>query len=335
MKSFSVVILAAGVGKRMKSKTPKVMHNMCGRPMLFYVVDTAKRLKPEKIVLVVGKKIDKKYFIGAYCNTPLQFVVQDPPLGTGDAVLKTESMFKDVEAYRLSRRAKAGNTPLLILCGDVPLLKSSTLRELIKFHYKIKASATVLTAIVPDPSLYGRIIRRGNKLIKIVEDQDASPEEKEISEINSGIYVFEKTPLFEALQEIKPVNAQKEYYLTDTIEILRKKGLPVSAYKTPDYHEVLGINTRRTLTEVENILQDRIIENFQLEGVTVEEPETTHIDFDVQIGKDTLIHPRAHILGNTKIGKNCEIGAGTRIRNSKISPGTIIGEDSSIENAQL
>lgn len=319
MKPLSIIILAAGVGKRMKSDVPKVLHPICGRPLLSYVVETAQALKPRKIVLVVGREDGqiKKFFKKAH------FVVQYPPLGTGDAVIQTQPVFQKFDGS------------ILVLCGDVPLLTKATLTALIRFHYKVKAVATVLTAVVPEPSLYGRIIRRGDELLKIVEDQDASPSEKKINEINSGIYVFDKLFLFEALQEIKPSNTQKEYYLTDIIEILHKKGLSVATYKAPDYHEVLGINTRKALVDVQSILQSRIITRLQLEGVTIKNPNTTNIDFDVQVGRDTIIYPGAQILGSTKLGKGCEIGANVKIVNSKISSGSQIGEGSTIENASL
>jgi len=322
MNPFSAIILAAGIGKRMKSRIPKVLHPICGKPMLFYVVQTAISLKPAKLVVVVSPEMDEIKGLFSKGHTP-KFIVQDLPLGTGDAVIKTQSVFQNFDGS------------ILVLCGDVPLITVATLTKLVKFHHKMGAAATVLTAVVQEPSLYGRIICNGDKIIRIVEDADAVQSEKEINEINTGIYVFEKTPLFDALHKIQPLNTQNEYYLTDTLELLHKKGLPVYPFRAPDCQETIGINTRKTLTEVEQILQFRIIEHLQLEGVTIENPETVRIDADVKIGSDTVIHPGARILGQTQIGDGCEIGANTLIANSKLSSRTKIGDGSSIENATL
>ncbi|MDI6840391.1 MAG: sugar phosphate nucleotidyltransferase [bacterium] len=248
MSPFSVVILAAGIGKRMKTKIPKVMHLLCGKPILSYVIETAKSLNPSKIVVVVSPGIDNKHLLDispTQCDSPIQFVVQNPPKGTGDAVLCTQPVFNEFDGS------------ILVLCGDVPLLTTLTLNKLIKLHQAKGAVATILTAVVPDPSSYGRIVREGNEVMRIVEEADASQVEKEISEVNTGIYVFEKAPLFDALHKVKPSNAQREFYLTDTIEILRKMGLKICAFKVDDYHETIGINTKAALAEVESILQSR------------------------------------------------------------------------------
>jgi bifunctional UDP-N-acetylglucosamine pyrophosphorylase/glucosamine-1-phosphate N-acetyltransferase len=321
MKKLGIIILAAGEGKRMKSKIPKVLHHLCGKPMLLYVVDVGLKLKPSKIVIVISPKINE--MIEEIQQPPIQYVIQDPPRGTGDAVLTAEHLFNDF----------GGN--ILILCGDVPLIKLDTLTQLIKFHCKNKGEATILTAEVQDPSLYGRIVRKGEEVVKIVEDKEASPKEKEIREINTGIYVFEKRALFLALHQVTPLNMQSEYYLTDTIEILCKKGKKVYTLKTPNWQEVLGINTRKALAEVERILQKKIIEHHQLSGVTIKNPGNTVIDFDVKIGTNTLIYPGVQLRGRTCIEKDCEIGANTIIIDSTISSETKIGENSTIKDAIL
>jgi UDP-N-acetylglucosamine diphosphorylase/glucosamine-1-phosphate N-acetyltransferase len=258
MKKSTVIILAAGQGKRMKSSIPKVLHPLCGKPMISYVVDTAKSLSPTRIVVVVGVKSGEiKETLKRAGNTPLQFAIQDPPHGTGDAVMCAEQALKGYDGS------------VLILCGDVPLLRSDTIRKLVEFHESKQGAATVLTAVLPDPFSYGRIVREGDRVLKIVEQKDASDAEKKINEINTGIYVFEKSLLFEALHKVKPSNAQEEYYLTDTVQILCKEGKDVYGFSTPDWHEVTGINTRETLAEMEQTLQARI------GGVTVKNPVKT------------------------------------------------------------
>lgn len=327
--TVSVVILAAGIGKRMKSDLPKVLHPICGKPMLWYVTDNARQtiaslpdMNADKIVIVTGK--DTSRFRSCVPGIPAEFVVQFPPLGTGDAVLKTEEIL-------MSRK----DGRVIILCGDVPALRVETLRQLLIYHCSKKAAATILTAVLPDAGSYGRIIRKGEKVLKIVEAVDANEKEKHVREINSGIYIFEKSKLFAALHKVKPLNAQMEYYLTDTIEIMQKKGLNIYAYAAPDWHEIMGINTRKELWERESMIQARIIEKAQLDGVTIRNPNNTRIDWDVYIGKDSVIESGAELLGRTYIGEKCIIGQNVKIINSKISSGSEIGEGSTIEDAEL
>jgi len=305
----------------MKSNTPKVLHPLCGKPLIHYVLNTAKSLTIEKIVLVIGH--GKGSMRESIKDNYIEFVEQDPPTGTGDAVLRTEATLGDF------------NCNVLILSGDVPLLKKNTIEELLNVHNKEKATATILTVDLEDPKSYGRIVRKGSEVIKIVEYKDANSKEREIKEINTGIYVFEKNALFEALKEIKPDNVQKEYYITDTIDIIKGKGGHISAYKTNSPEEVAGINTRKDLTEMEKILQAQIIEGHQLSGVTVKDPASTKIDADVRIGKDTVIHPYTSILGNTTIGEYCSIGPNAVVINSNISNNSRVGEFTRIEGVNL
>ncbi|MFA5032701.1 MAG: sugar phosphate nucleotidyltransferase [bacterium] len=320
-RSIGVIILAAGEGKRMHSDLPKVLHPICGKPLLWYVKETAKNIKSAKVVAVVSKNREK--IESCIEDKTIEFVIQFPPRGTGDAVLKAEEALKDFDGL------------VIVLCGDVPLIKEETLRKLIDYHLSKKASATILTTILPDAGAYGRIVRKGERVVKIVESVDANEKEKKINEINSGIYVFDKEELFSALHKINPSNAQKEYYLTDTIEIIQKKGLAVYGFAASDWQEVMGINNRKELTERELILQKRIIEKMQLKGVTIKNPSNTRIDWDVEIGENTIIETGVELLGQTFIGKNCILGRNAKIIDSKISDGSEIGEDSNIEDAEL
>ncbi len=244
MNKLAVIILAAGKGTRMKSDLPKVFHEILGEPMLTYVLETVKKLVPEQTYLVVGHKRD--LIMDYYKDWPLKFVIQDQQLGTGHAISQVKPFLEDFSGT------------VLILAGDVPLLSEKTLKKLIDFHHKNKAAATDLTAMLDDAGNYGRIVR-GNKgeILKIVEKKDASPEDLKIKEINTGTFCFDKDALYVALAEVKPNNVQKEYYLTDTLEILKKKNLPVFACTADDPAETIGINTREELVSVEKTMISR------------------------------------------------------------------------------
>lgn len=225
----------------MKSDLPKVFHDLGGQPMLAYVIETVKKLNPAKILIVVGHK--KELIIDYFKDSKVEFVVQTEQLGTGHAVMQAKDSLQNFD----------GN--VLVLAGDVPLLSLQTLQDLVKFHGQHKAAVTDLTAELPDAGSYGRIIREADgELVKIVEKKDASAEELKIKEFNSGTFCFDKKALFEALAEVKAENAQKEYYLTDTVEICKNKGLPVYAFKTNNASEVLGVNTKEQLLELERLL---------------------------------------------------------------------------------
>jgi UDP-N-acetylglucosamine diphosphorylase/glucosamine-1-phosphate N-acetyltransferase len=241
MHNLVIVILAAGKGVRMNSDLPKVFHRILGEPMLSYVLRTATKLKPQAIYLVVGHK--RELLLDYYKDWPVTFVVQEEQLGTGHAVLQVEPYLKDFSGT------------VLVLAGDVPLISERTLRELIEFHQRNHAAVTDLTAELEDPGSYGRVVRKENgEIIKIVEKKDASPEELKIKEINTGTFCFDKEALFAALKEVRAENAQGEYYLTDTVEILKAKGFPVFAYRTENSTEILGINTKEELDKVEDFL---------------------------------------------------------------------------------
>ncbi|MBN2057933.1 MAG: NTP transferase domain-containing protein [Candidatus Saganbacteria bacterium] len=241
---LAVIILAAGKGTRMKSDLPKVFHEILGEPMLTYVLDTVDQLRPKQTYLVVGHKRD--LLMDYYKDRRLKFVVQDEQLGTGHAVMQAKPYLEDFSGT------------VLVLAGDVPLLSAKTLKGLLDFHRQNKAAATDLTAVLADAGNYGRIVRsRAGEILKIVEKKDASPEELKIKEINTGTFCFDKTALYAALAEVRPNNAQQEYYLTDTLEILKQKKLPVFAFQAKDPGETLGINTKEELVAVEKLLLAR------------------------------------------------------------------------------
>ena len=233
--------MAAGKGKRMKSDLPKVLHRLGGKPMVEYVVETAKKVEVEKIILVVGHKREKTQDL--LKHLPVEFVIQEEQLGTGHAVMQAKDHLANFDG------------DVLILCGDMPLLKSDTVRRLLEEHRRKKAVATVLTAILEDPSGYGRIIRDEKGMVqKIVEDKDASADEKKVKEINTGTFCFDCKSLFSVLDKITPDNKQKEYYLTNVLKLLRRKSFPIWAVVAPDPQEGLGINSQEELEKIEEIL---------------------------------------------------------------------------------
>jgi UDP-N-acetylglucosamine diphosphorylase/glucosamine-1-phosphate N-acetyltransferase len=241
MSDLAAIILAAGKGTRMKSDLPKVFHEVLGEPMLSYVIRTVQKLKPQKILVVVGHQ--RHLIMDYYKDWPVEFVVQAEQLGTGHAVLQAEPKLREFSGQ------------VLVLAGDVPLISEATMRQLVDFNIKNKAAATDLTARLPDAGNYGRIVRQANgEILKIVEKKDALPAELKIKEINTGTFCFEKEVLFSALKEVKAENSQKEYYLTDTIHILKNKGLPVFAFPAENPAETLGINTKEELIEIEKII---------------------------------------------------------------------------------
>lgn len=305
-----VVILAAGLGTRMKSGLVKVLHLVGGQPMIIYPLSVAERLNPERILVVVGFQGDRiretcLEFRGIEAKSSLEFVLQEKPLGTGHAMMQVEPHLKGSE----------GN--ILVLCGDVPLLREQTLWRLLDKHIETGASISLLTVEVPDPTGYGRIIRDRNGLIsRIVEERDAQPQEKQIKEINSGIYCFQADFLFSALKQISCHNRQGEYYLTDVLEIARVSGIKVEALLTDEATEVMGINNRRDMAKAESVLRWRTAERMMLDGVTILHPESTFIDATVEIGRDTILFPHTYLQGQTRIGQRCRILPGSQIIDS-------------------
>jgi bifunctional UDP-N-acetylglucosamine pyrophosphorylase/glucosamine-1-phosphate N-acetyltransferase len=311
MSDLHVVVLAAGKGTRMKSEYPKVLHRVAGRPMLEHVLDTAARLGPVSTTVVVGHGAQAVREALAH-RSGIEWVVQEPQLGTAHALLTTESVL-----------SSAAGT-LLLLSGDVPLLAEGTLGALLQRRSEADAAAVVLTAVLPDPHGYGRIVRSGERIARIVEDRDASPSERAIREINSGIYAFALDGLFEALKGIAAENAQREYYLTDLVAIFLSQGLGVDTLIVANPDEIVGINSRLELAEVSRIVRDAKNRELMAAGVTIEDPATTYVDRDATVGADTVLHPGVSLEGKTTIGKDAEIHSGVRLVNAQIGDRAIV-----------
>jgi bifunctional UDP-N-acetylglucosamine pyrophosphorylase/glucosamine-1-phosphate N-acetyltransferase len=305
MSDLHVVILAAGKGTRMKSALPKVLHRVAGRPMLDFVLRASIGLSPRTITVVVGHLAESVK--AALRDRPeIRVVVQDPQLGTGHALLQTAPVLELVSGS------------VMLLSGDVPLLRADTLRQIAQTHREASAAATVLTALVERPYGYGRIVRTNGKIARIVEERDASPAERQIKEINSGIYAFELKGLFTALRGLGTENAQGEYYLPDLIRTYRRQQRVVETVTLEHADQVRGINSRTELAEVSRIVRQTKNEELMAAGVTIEDPATTFIDPDVQVGADTVIHPGVYLEGQTRVGTACEIHSGVRIVDSTL-----------------
>jgi bifunctional UDP-N-acetylglucosamine pyrophosphorylase/glucosamine-1-phosphate N-acetyltransferase len=297
------ILLAAGLGTRMKSKTPKVLHPVCGQPMLAFSLAAAQSACTEKPVVVIGHGAEA---VSEYVGDAGRCVVQDPQLGTGHAVLQAESLLR-------------GKSDLvLVTYADMPLLRPETLTRLVETQQQNPGPVTMLTVIAPDPRSFGRVVRAPDGSVQaIVEEAVASPEQLSIHELNVGAYCFRGDWLWEALHRI-PVSQKGEYFLTDTIELAVKAGLPVQAIVTEDQAEIIGINTRLHLAEAEAAMRKRINAAHMLAGVTLVDPATVYIQAGVKIGRDTVIWPNTYLEGNTKIGEGCRIGPETVVRDSFI-----------------
>jgi bifunctional UDP-N-acetylglucosamine pyrophosphorylase / glucosamine-1-phosphate N-acetyltransferase len=312
----------------MKSQLPKVLHPISGLPIIGRVLRTAAALNPASINVVVGHGADTlRQAVGAFkiagLTAPIRFVEQEQQLGTGHALLQTRSLLE----------GQAGS--VVLLSGDVPLLSSATLEALLATHDDSAAAATVVTANFQRPFGYGRIIRTGGKISKIVEERDASDVQRKIAEINSGIYAFALEPLFTALDGISTANSQGEYYLPDLIAIYRKQHKPVATYTVAWADEIRGVNSRTELAEVSSMVRQQKNEELMAAGVTLIDPATTYIDADVVVGPDTVIHPCVFLEGNTQIGAACEIHAGSRIVNSTIGDRVCVRNHSVVTDAAV
>ncbi|MEO3947915.1 bifunctional UDP-N-acetylglucosamine diphosphorylase/glucosamine-1-phosphate N-acetyltransferase GlmU [Gorillibacterium sp. CAU 1737] len=304
------IVLAAGQGKRMKSKLYKVLHPVCGKPMVGHVVDVLDRLDCERRVVVVGHGAEK---VQEALSGRTEFALQEQQLGTGHAVLQAKELLGEAEGMTF------------VLYGDTPLIREESLREMIGMAEREGTAAVVLTAEMENPFGLGRILRdEAGALIGIVEEKDCTPEQAQIREINTGIYCFENRKLFAALGKVTNQNAQGEYYLTDVISILRESGEKVAVYRTPDWTEGIGVNDRAALSEAEAIMKARINRKHMLNGVSIQDPAATYIEADVVIGADTRILPGTVLRGKTEIGEDCLIGPNADIQDSTVQDGAEI-----------
>jgi bifunctional UDP-N-acetylglucosamine pyrophosphorylase / glucosamine-1-phosphate N-acetyltransferase len=328
---LDVLILAAGLGTRMKSDKAKVLHRLGGRPLVAHVCRTAATLDPHRICVVVGHQAEQvEDAVRQELNDDrIFFALQKEQLGTGHAVLS-------------ARGALDGNetSTLLVLSGDVPMIRPDTLVRLVNQHRSHRgrgASCTILTVKVDDPAGYGRIVRdETGRFEKIVEQKDASEDERKIKEINSGIYCFDSKLLFSALTDVRNDNKQGEYYLTDVPRILREAGESISLFPHNDFREVFGINNREELAEMEKVLRRRVNSRLMKDyGVTLVDPKHTYISEDAEIGRDTVIYPNIVIEGKTRIGDGCEIRSGSRLTNAYIGNAVTILENSVIDGSSI
>lgn len=309
MSELAAVILAAGKGTRMKSRLPKVLHTIAGRPMIYYPIELARRLEARPVVVVLGH--EAQAVRRSLEGEDLVSVLQEPQLGTGHALFFAKEVLKGYKG------------DLLIMCGDMPLLRPETVRGLVEFHRQKGAALTVLVGEMQDPSGYGRVLRgEKGRIERIVEEKDASPQQKEIREVNSGTYCASSESLFQALESLRCENAQGEYYLTDLVEILSDRG--VLAYKACCEEELLGVNDRADLAKAERVLQQRLRLHWMREGITFLDPESVFIGAEVKLGRDTLVEPQVLLQGRTSVGEACRIGAGSRIEDSLIGDGVLI-----------
>ena len=319
----TVAILAAGLGTRMKSRRAKVLHEAGGKPLIQHVVSTALALAPaERIFVIVGHQSEE---VRAAVTTPgVRFVHQAEQKGTGHALMVARDAMQGLPGL------------LLILYGDCPLISAGTLTNLVSMEERSRAAGTLVSAMMDDPTGYGRVLRDSAAMVRgVVEQKAATTEELAVREANMGIYCYRSELFWKHLGEIRPDNPAGEYYLTDMVEILLRAGHGIDAMVIGDAREALGINNRLELAEVDRILRERKVRQLMLEGVTIRQPETVAVDADVRIGADTVVEPFAQILGNTVIGADCRIGACSIVRDSELGDGVEVGPFTSISESRL
>ncbi|MBU1076793.1 MAG: bifunctional UDP-N-acetylglucosamine diphosphorylase/glucosamine-1-phosphate N-acetyltransferase GlmU [Spirochaetes bacterium] len=302
MDKVSAIILAAGLGTRMKSKKPKILHQVAGKSMINCIIDQLKKFKLDKIVIVVGSKES----IPHHHDHKIHYVLQKEKMGTAHAVMQAESHFKNYKG------------DVLILNGDVPLITYETLNNILQEHRGTFAVLSLLTAKVDDPTGYGRIIRKKGEIFKIIEELDADDYIKEIKEINAGTYCFKGDYLYSTLNKVKKNPVKKEYYITDSIEILNKQGAKIHTILVKENNEILGVNRRHELAMANMIMQNRIHKKLMDDGVTILDIDSTYIEYDVKVGQDTIIYPFTFLYGKATLGENCQIGPFVQITESKI-----------------
>jgi bifunctional UDP-N-acetylglucosamine pyrophosphorylase/glucosamine-1-phosphate N-acetyltransferase len=320
--SLSALVLAAGEGSRMKSRKPKVMHAICGKSMISYVLDILLELKNDGIIdnirIVIGSGADA---IRAEIGDKASCIVQEERKGTGHAVM--------------TAAPEIGEDEILVLTGDSPLITPQTIANLYETHRREGGAATVLGAFLDDPTGYGRIVRdESGGVLRIAEETEATPQERAISEVNTSTYVFNWRALQGVLKDLSADNSKGEYFLTDVLELLIAAGEPVATYVTQDASEALGINSREQLALVEGIMRERINRRWMEEGVTMEDPSSVYIGADVEIGMDTVLRPLVILEGETRVGEECVIGPGVRIRDSRIHNGVVI-EQATIRECEV
>jgi bifunctional UDP-N-acetylglucosamine pyrophosphorylase / glucosamine-1-phosphate N-acetyltransferase len=311
---MKVIILAAGKGTRMKSDMSKVMHKVGGKPVINYILDSVHSLGSEEIFVVIGHQADKIKDSLKNEEKNIRYVLQEQQLGTGHAVMQVEQHLNECDEEEV-----------LVLPGDCPLISANTLKQLFLKHREENAIVSILTTELPEPASYGRILRdEVGSVMGIREAKDCTKDQLNIKEINTGIYLFKCSSLFEAIKEINTNNKQKEYYLTDVIEIVKNQRKTVTAFCTKNNEEIIGINSRADLALVNKYLYKSTNKRLMEEGVTILDPETTFIDSSVKIGNDTVISPFTVIKGKTEIGKRCEIGSHCFIEDKILKEGTVV-----------
>ncbi len=341
--TLAAIVMAAGLGKRMRSRLAKVLHPLAGRPMVLYALDLAQRIAGRGVTVVVGHQGDRVRAVvegGAPSNgrpRSVRIVDQGQPLGTGHAIMQARRVLADAGQWQADA--------YLIMNGDTPLLAERTVRELLHVHARDGAAVTMLTAVLADPSGYGRVVRgpvtgagdgpEAGGVLRIVEDRDASPEEKRLCEVNVGTYLVEGRFLTDALDRLEPKNAQGEYYLTDLVALAVERGLGVSAVPVAHPEEGVGINSKSQLAAAEQVLRRRIAERWMDAGATLHDPETIRIDADVSIGMDTVIFPFVTLEGHTRIGEDCKIRSHVRITDCRLGNQVVVQDGCVLHEATL
>ena len=323
MKNLSSIVLAAGLGKRMKSSVPKVLHRVCGKPMLFYPLKALKERNVRNTAVVIGHGADEVK--DAFKGERFRFCLQKKQLGTGHAVWCAIKELKDIKG------------DILILSGDVPLITKDTVLALLKIHGSPeKPALSFISVILANPSGYGRVIRDdGGRVLKIVEDKDLKPGERDIREVNSGIYIGDSEFLRKNIMKLGKENRQKEYYLPDLIAVADRQGKKVKALTHVYPDEVMGINDRMELARANAVMRKRILEGLMRGGVTFIDPRAAYVDYGVKVGMDTTVYPNVHLLGDTSVGKDCVIEEGSRVKDSEIGGGSVIKSFTIVESSRI
>ena len=319
----AIVIMAAGKGTRLKSKHPKVLHEVGGKPLLAHVIAAARQVVgPEHIYAIIGHEAERVR--AAVAETGIQFVVQEPQRGTGHALMCAAAAVKDYEN-------------VIVLSGDAPLITPETINKLHDFHRKKRPAMTILSTRLEDPTGYGRLIRKrgGDEIRAIVEEKSCTQQQRKLKEINSGFYAFSVKPLLANLDKLNTDNPHGEYYLTDMAEVLEKAGERVMATATGNSAEILGSNTRAELVDLDRKMRQQKSQQLMAEGVTIFYPESCVIDSDVEVGADTAIEPFVQLLGHTRVGADCRIRSYSVIRNSQIADEVVVRTGCVLDDARI